>query len=195
MHDYDQTRPPRELDALVVYPFPSVTCPMLTAVTCLISLSSGGGGGGGSGRHVHSCIWLLSVYPEDGKLHKGRDPAVTPVPGQHCARAGHTVHLLEQQQSVEAIHDQDMLIQWNFTSRLRVTVEALDLIKGARGQFPKEVLIELSSQVRGNEGESWSFPGGANRPKGPALTLRTADTSAVFWARSDIIWFLLQKDQ
>lgn len=111
MHDYDQTRPPRELDALVVYPFPSITCPMLTAVTCLISLSSGGGGGGGSGRHVHSFIWLLSVYPEDCKLHKGRDPAVTPVPGQHCAHAGQTFHLLEQQQSVEAIHDQDMLIQ------------------------------------------------------------------------------------
>lgn len=104
---------------------------------------------------------------------------MNPVPGQRCAHAGQTVHL-EQQWSVKAIHDQTTLIQRNFTSDLRVIIEEFDLIKGVRGQFPEEVMIELSSQVRGSERESRSIPGGANRHKGLALTLRTADTSAVF---------------
>lgn len=44
MCDYDQTHPPLEIDALAVYPFPPITCPTLTAIICLISVSSGGGG-------------------------------------------------------------------------------------------------------------------------------------------------------
>lgn len=73
-----------------------------------------------------------------------------------------------------------MLTQRNFTSHLRVIIEGFDLIKGVRGQFPEEVMTELSSQIRGNERKSRNILGGANRRKGLALTLRAVDTSAVF---------------
>lgn len=171
MCDYDQTHPPWELGALAVYPFPPITCPTLTAVTCLISIRSRGGGRGPVvGMFI--LVFDYCLFTED--------PAVTPVLGWHCARGGQTVWLLEQQQSIEAIHDQDMLTQRSFTSHRRVIIEEFDLIKRVRGQFPEEVMIELSSQIRGNERKSRNTLGGANRRKGLALTLRTVDTSAVF---------------
>lgn len=73
-----------------------------------------------------------------------------------------------------------MLIQRNVTSHLRVTIEGSDLIKGVWGQFPKEVMIKLSSQVRGNERESGSILGRANRHKGLASPQGAADTPPVF---------------
>lgn len=56
-----------------------------------------------------------------------------------------------EQQSIEAIHGQDTLIQGNFKSHLRLTIKGFDLVKAVRGQFPGEVMIALSSKVRGNE--------------------------------------------